>query len=144
MRIISGTAPGALRLAGRGLEDRSRRPRRGGPPTREPGTAGGPGAARPYKMRKPLEYQAKLPGDIVQVDTLDLRPLPGVVLKHFTARDVVSRRDVLEVHTRATAQAAARFLDAIQARMPFPVRAIQVDGGSEFQAEFEQACQERG
>ena len=29
-------------------------------------------------------------------------------------------------------------------RMPFPVRAIQVDGGSEFQAAFEAACQARG
>jgi transposase InsO family protein len=95
-------------------------------------------------VRKPRAYLAKLPGDIVQVDTLDLRPLPGVVLKHFTARDVVSRWDVLEVHTRATAKAAASFLDAIQARMPFPVRAIQVDGGSEFQAQFERACQQRG
>jgi transposase InsO family protein len=28
-------------------------------------------------------------------------------------------------------------------RMPFPVRAIQVDGGSEFQGEFEQACARR-
>jgi transposase InsO family protein len=102
-----------------------------------------PRPPRPYAVRKPQAYQAKLPGDIVQVDTLDLRPLPGVVLKHFTARDVVSRRDVLEVHTRATAQAAARFLDAIQARMPFPVRAIQVDGGSEFQAQFETECQRR-
>ena len=27
--------------------------------------------------------------------------------------------------------------------MPFPVRAIQVDGGSEFQADFEQSCQDR-
>jgi transposase InsO family protein len=102
-----------------------------------------PRPPRPYAVRKPRTYQAKLPGDIVQVDTLDLRPLPGVVLKHFTARDVVSRWDVLEVHTRATAQAAACFLDAIQARMPFPVRAIQVDGGSEFQAQFEQECQRR-
>lgn len=102
-----------------------------------------PRPPRPYAIRKPHAYQAKLPGDIVQVDTLDLRPLPGVVLKHFTARDVVSRWDVLEVHTRATAQAAAAFLDAIEARMPFPVRAIQVDGGSEFQAQFEAACQRR-
>ena len=78
------------------------------------------------------------------MDTLDVRLLPGVVFKHFTARDVVSRWDVLEVQGRATARAAARFLDAIQARMPFPVGAIQVDGGSEFQAEFEQACQQRG
>ncbi len=102
-----------------------------------------PRPARPYAIRKPRAYQAHLPGDIVQVDTLDLRPLPGVVIKHFIARDVVSRWDVLEVHTRATARAAAAFLDAIEARMPFPVRAIQVDGGSEFQAQFEQECQRR-
>jgi transposase InsO family protein len=102
-----------------------------------------PRPPRPYAVRKPRDYQACQPGDIVQVDTLDLRPLPGVVLKHFTARDVVSRWDVLEVHSRATAATAAAFLDAIQARMPFPVRAIQVDGGSEFQAAFEAECQRR-
>jgi transposase InsO family protein len=28
--------------------------------------------------------------------------------------------------------------------MPFPIHAIQVDGGSEFQAVFEEACQRRG
>lgn len=28
--------------------------------------------------------------------------------------------------------------------MPFPIRAVQVDGGSEFASEFEQACQQRG
>ncbi len=32
----------------------------------------------------------------------------------------------------------------ILARMPFPVRAIQVYGGSEFMAQFEEACRERG
>ena len=99
--------------------------------------------ARPYAVRKPKEYQAKEPGDLVQVDTLDVRPLPGVVLKHFTARDVISRWDVLEVHTRATATTARAFLDTLQVRLPFPLKAIQVDGGSEFQAEFEQACQSR-
>ncbi len=102
-----------------------------------------PRPPRPYAVRKPKAYLAKRPGDIVQVDTLDLRPLPGVILKHFTARDMVSRWDVLEVHTRATAKAAASFLDAIEARTPFPVRAIQVDGGSEFQADFETECQRR-
>ncbi len=99
---------------------------------------------RPYAVRKPKGYQVQAPGDLVQVDTLDVRPLPGVVFKHFTARDVVSRWDVLEVHTRATASTATGFLDALQSRMPFLVKAIQVDGGSEFQAAFEQACQERG
>jgi len=99
---------------------------------------------RPYAVRKPKGYQVQAPGDLVQVDTLDVRPLPGVVFKHFTARDMVSRWDVLEVHTRATANTAVGFLDTLLARMPFPVRAIQVDGGSEFQSAFEEACHERG
>jgi len=99
---------------------------------------------RPYALRKPKDYPVHLPGDLIQVDTLDVRPLPGVVMKHFTARDMISRWDVLEVHTRATSTTAKSFLDSLQARMPFPLKAIQVDGGSEFQATFEEACQERG
>lgn len=97
---------------------------------------------RLYAVRKPKEYQPRLPGDLVQVDTLDLRPLPGVILKQFTARDVISRWDVLEAHTRATANTAAGFLENLKRRMPFKIRAIQVDGGSEFHAEFERACQQ--
>jgi transposase InsO family protein len=91
---------------------------------------------RPYAIRKPREYLARAPGDVVEVDTVDLRPLPGVVLKHFTARDIVSRWDVLGVF--------ALFLDDLQARTPFAIKAIQVDGGSEFKADFEAACHERG
>jgi transposase InsO family protein len=99
---------------------------------------------RPYAVRKPKQYRAIHPGDLVQVDTLDVRPLPGLVWKHFTGRDVVSRWDVLQAHTRATAATATQFLDSLQQRMPFPIRAVQVDGGSEFAAEFEQACRQRG
>ena len=84
------------------------------------------------------------PGDIVQVDTLDIRPLPGVVLKHFTARYVVSRWDMIEVHSRATSSLAAQFLGLMRRRFPFPIRAVQVDGGSEFQAAFETACRQLG
>jgi len=100
--------------------------------------------SRPYAIRKPKQYAVSRPGDLVQVDTLDVRPLPGVVFKQFTARDVVSRWDVIQAHTRATAFTAAQFLDTLQHRMPFPIRALQVDGGSEFAAQFEQACQQRG
>jgi len=99
--------------------------------------------ARPYGVRKPKEYQAREPGDIVQVDTLDLRPLPGVILKQLTARAVVSRCDVLEVHRQASARTTAGFRDTLGERMPFAIKAIQVDGGSEFMAQFEQACQQR-
>jgi transposase InsO family protein len=99
---------------------------------------------RPYATRKPRDYVAKAPGDLVEVDTADIRILPGAVYKHFGARDVIGRWDVLDVHHRATAQTATSFLDAVVERMPYPVRAIQVDGGSEFMAEFEESCQQRG
>lgn len=99
---------------------------------------------RPYGIRKPKEYLARRPGDIIQVDTADIRPLPGWSFKHFTACDIVTRWHTLEAHSRATAPAAAGFLDTILERTPFPIKAIQVDGGSEFMAQFEMACQERG
>lgn len=99
---------------------------------------------RPYAVRKPRDYSVEAPGDLVQLDTLDIRPLPGVILKQFTSSDVLSRWNVLDLHDRATASTATRALDAILKRMPFPVRAVQIDGGSEFMGEFEEACRNRG
>ena len=100
--------------------------------------------SRPYAIRKPREYRVSGPGDLVEVDTLDVRPLPGVVLKHYTGRDLASRWDVVGVYSRATATTARSFLGQLMDRMPFEVRAIQVDGGSEFAAEFERECERLG
>jgi putative transposase len=100
--------------------------------------------SRKYAIRKPKDYPVEQPGDLVQVDTLDVHPLDASAVKHFTARDVVSRWDVLEAHARATANTASEFLETILARMPFKVKAIQVDGGSEYRAGFEEACQSLG
>jgi putative transposase len=99
---------------------------------------------RPYAIRKPKEYLAKKPGDIVQVDTLDVRPLPGVAFKQFTARDIISRWDVLGTSRNATCTSAAKFIDSIRERMPFEVKALQIDGGSEFQGVFEEVCKQYG
>jgi transposase InsO family protein len=100
---------------------------------------------RPYAVRKPRDYVPRAPGDLVQVDSADVRfDGSAQVYKHFTARDYVSRWDVLGVYGRATAVTATNFLDDLLERAPFPVRAIQVDGGSEFRAEFEAACAAKG
>ena len=99
--------------------------------------------ARPYAIRKPKEHTTAAPGDLVQVDTMHLTPLPGVERRHFTAIDVVSRWSVTGVRATATAGTARDFLAEVQDRLPVPIRAIQVDGGSEFIAEFEAACQEQ-
>jgi putative transposase len=100
---------------------------------------------RPHAVRKPAGYPVRAPGDLVQLDTLDVRP-PGVTYpyKQFTARDVVSRWDVLSLAPNARAQSALAILDALAARMPFPVRALSVDNGSEFMADFEAECARRG
>lgn len=99
---------------------------------------------RPYAIRKPKEYQIHNTGDLIQVDTMDVRPLPGVVLKHFTAHDVVSKWNVLSVYTSATATNASNFLDLMTQRMPFSNRAVQVDGGAEFESVFEEKCRQAG
>lgn len=96
---------------------------------------------RPYAVRKPKDYEVEKPGDIIQVDTLDIHPFPAVHFKHFTGRDVISRWDVVEVFRKASSRQAKDFLFNLIRRVPFPVKAIQVDGGSEFMAEFEQACE---
>jgi transposase InsO family protein len=99
---------------------------------------------RPHAVRKPAGLAVSRPGDLVELDTLDIRPLPDRVWKQFTARDLVSRWDVVELGRRATARDAAGMLDRLAERMPFPVRAISIDNGSEFMAEFEAACAARG
>jgi putative transposase len=98
---------------------------------------------RPWAIRKPKYWRIEQPGDLIEIDTKEIRMRGRVILKHFSARDVISRWDVVEVHRRGTSLAAARFLDTLLDRMPFPVRALQVDGGSEFAAEFELACQQK-
>jgi transposase InsO family protein len=99
---------------------------------------------RPYAVRKPAGWTVVRPGDLVQIDTVEIRPVADHPFKQFTARDVISRWDTLEVRRSATARMAAEVLDALGQRMPFAIRAISVDGGSEFMAEFEVACQTRG
>src|ERR1043166_1440046 len=91
---------------------------------------------RPYARRKPRDYVVQAPGNLLQLDTQEQRPLPGVTLRHFAARDMVSRWDVLAVHHRASAAIARTFLDEVLTRIPFPVKALQIDGGSEFKAAF--------
>jgi transposase InsO family protein len=99
---------------------------------------------RPHAQRTPkgVTLARQAPGDLVEFDTMHLYPAPGVVRYQFTATDVVSRYSVVGVRRTATAGTAKDFLIAAQARMPFAIKAIQIDGGSEFMADFEQACQD--
>jgi transposase len=101
-------------------------------------------APRPYAQRRPPGYEVKAPGDLVQIDTLSVSLGPGEEVKHFCAVELSTRLAWAAVRWRATAQTAAGFLRELVDRSPFPIRAVQVDGGSEFMAAFEEGCQALG
>lgn len=91
---------------------------------------------RPWALRKPKNYAVEKPGDLVQLDTTDLRPAPNVVLKQFTARDMISRWRVIEVHRRATSTAATLFLDTLQRRLPFSAARLTGGWGQRVRSSF--------
>jgi transposase InsO family protein len=99
--------------------------------------------ARPHAQRKPkgVTIPKDKPGDLVEIDTMRLFPLPGVARYHFSAVDVRSRYGVVGVRGVATAGTAKEFLAEVRARLPFGIKGIQIDGGSEFMAAFEAECQ---
>ena len=104
-----------------------------------------PRPQRPYATRLPTaKRQPRQPGELIQLDTMHLRPEPGLERRQFTAVDVVSRYGVFGVRSCATATTAKAFLAELRERAPFPIQGIQVDGGSEFMAEFELACPAAG
>lgn len=93
-----------------------------------------------YAVRRPKDYKVEAPGDLVQVDTLQARLVPDERRVQFRAHDVISKRAALRVYKRQTSGAAAEFLYHLKMKFPFRIRAIQIDGGSEFMDEFEAAC----
>jgi transposase InsO family protein len=101
-------------------------------------------AKRRFAQRLPRGLTANEPGSLVQLDTVHVNVAPDKSIKHFTAYDPIAKWTVAKAFNRATAASAAIFLDKIVTEMPFPVKAIQVDGGSEFMAEFEDACEKKG
>ena len=95
------------------------------------------GHARRWKYGE----RARAPGELVQIDHMTAR-LDGAELKEFRAVCPFTRRMFARVFSRATAFNARRFFRELLASMR--VVSVQVDGGSEFMAEFEAECEKRG
>jgi transposase InsO family protein len=88
--------------------------------------------------------KAVVPGELIQIDHMTVRWTERLEIKEFKALCPVSKQMVARVFSSASAHNARRFLDTLRQTLPFPIRSIQVDGGSEFMAEFEDACRELG
>ncbi len=91
---------------------------------------------------KRWEYGMKSssPGELVQRDHMTASK-HNVSMKEFGAWDPITKTIVADISSNASSSAAARFLRKVVKEMPFPVISAQVDGGSEFMAEFECECQ---
>jgi transposase InsO family protein len=96
-----------------------------------------------YAIRKPKGYKIQGPGDLVEVDTLKVTLIPNEIRYQFSARDVVVKFDGLRAYKSQTSMKAAHFLQYLQKKFPFKIKAIQIDGGSEFKKYFEQECKRR-
>ena len=98
---------------------------------------------RPWSRRKPGFWPIQQPGDLVQLDTKEVRPARGVVLKTPRLATWSLGGMFCLSSERATSLAAAHFLDTLVDRMPLRIAAVQVDGGAGLAADFEWACQQR-
>ena len=78
-------------------------------------------------------------GERVQIDHMSATK-NGVGVKHFMAWERKSKHIHAQIYSNAKATSARKFLRELVQTAPYPIISIQVDGGSEFMAEFETEC----
>lgn len=84
--------------------------------------------------------KARYPGELIQLDHMSIT-VPGIgPIKHFNAVCPITKYIVHHAYKEANSRNAADFLKLMQQSFPFNILSIQVDGGSEFMATFEEAC----
>lgn len=96
------------------------------------------GHAKPWTYK---EYKTMVMGERVQIDHMTVTK-NGICFKHFQAWDRRSKFIDAEIFSNAKSSSAKRFLLDFVRQAPYKILSIQVDGGSEFMAEFEEACAE--
>lgn len=117
------------RLKARGVLREPRRPRK---------------AAKPHlkRLRRPHDLRVQRPGALVQMDSKQVQLAGGKTVFQFGALDCFTRKRVVTLAPRLTSREGAAFLHKVIAGFPFPVRALQSDGGSEFLGNFGKAVGE--
>jgi putative transposase len=100
--------------------------------------------ARQERLRRPRDLVVDAPGVLVQLDTKYVPLGKGKTAYEFAGVDYFTRKRVVGVAPRLNSEQAAAFLRHLLVRFPFPVQAIQSDGGAEFMKDFSQAAAELG
>ncbi|MEK7874473.1 MAG: DDE-type integrase/transposase/recombinase [Chloroflexota bacterium] len=89
------------------------------------------------RLRRPAALVVDHPGVLVQVDTKHVPLGEGKTVYEFGAVDCFTRKRVVALAPRLTSAQGAAFPQRLVAQFPFPVRAVQSDGGSEFLQAFQ-------
>ena len=95
-----------------------------------------------HKRGMVILYAKGYPGEEVQMDTTEPLGKSGPTL--ITAVDDYSRWGFGSCYFGNRSKQAAVFLKHIVATAPFPIAAVRVDNGSEFQGKFKTMCQQLG
>jgi transposase len=69
--------------------------------------------------------------------------LRGIEIKQFVAVEKHTRYCVSKAYANVHSANTADFLNKVITQLPMPLEDIQVDGGTEFRAEFEKACKDK-
>ena len=100
---------------------------------------------RNHERRLPKRMSVRNPGDLVALDTVEIRPVGGGArLFLFTAVDHHSRLAFAMAFPKRNAQCAAEFLRRLLLVLPVPVLALLSDNGAEFQADFDRLADRLG
>lgn len=97
---------------------------------------------RLQRPRRPRDLAVDYPGALVQMDTKYVQLPGGKTVFQFGAIDFFTRKRVVALAPTLTSRQGARFLRKVVSGFPFPVQAVQSDGGSEFLGEFAAAVAE--
>ena len=85
--------------------------------------------------------RATSPGELVQIDHMSVTK-NTLSFKHFQAWDPTTKVIIADISSNAKSLTAAKFLRKLIKELPFKLKSIQVDGGSEFMKDFEAECEE--
>ena len=95
------------------------------------------GHAQPWTYK---DYKDMDLGERVQIDHMTATK-NGITVKHFQAWERKSKHIHAQIYSNAKATSAKKFLKELIQVAPYPIKSVQVDGGSEFMAEFETECE---
>jgi len=88
------------------------------------------------RLRRPTDLVVDRPGALVQLDSKQVALGVGKAVFQFGAVDCFTRKRVVALAPSLTSQQGAIFLHRVIKEFPFPVAAVQSDGGAEFLKDF--------